>query len=201
MTVSVRTSTLRQAASVNLRLDCESDIVRGLVLPEAQDSPTRILERTPRLAIPLNGCVQLGTPELGIRSGLGPVFRARVPEAPVDEHRDSSGTEHEVSRATQVPHGPGIDSIAQSKPMDGRSHCQLRSGIPTAIRHHRPTRSLRGRPRARTFRHDGVHRVRVRPPQPSASETVRPSSLSSNIRSSPSRPLRATPIAPPGVQQ
>src|ERR1700691_4442196 len=70
--------------------------VQGLVLPEPDHGPARRAERGVGGPVALHIAAQLRFPVPGIGRWLAAVLRAAVPEAPVDEHRDPLGCEHDV---------------------------------------------------------------------------------------------------------
>ena len=86
-------------------------LVRGLVLPDAQDRPSKRFERAVIPALTFHIPLKLGVPEFLIGRGSGAMVRAAVPEATVDEHGWTRPRERDVG-AWRRSAGPDAISIA-----------------------------------------------------------------------------------------
>lgn len=108
-------------------LDRRSRFARILVLPDPDHEPARRGE--PAVAVAAGDATELQTPPLGVGLGQMGVFRAGVPEAPVDEHRDPRAAQQDVGTPTAITarHGP-VDDEPHTAPVQSTTQCQFRSG-------------------------------------------------------------------------
>lgn len=112
-----------------------------LVLPESEHEPACVEERGVGFAVAHNVSLELRSPVAGVRLRCRRVFRAAVPEAPVDEDCDAPSGEHDVGTSTSAEWSV-VDPVAQPGGVEQSAHCELRRGIPPAVRHHGAPRSL-----------------------------------------------------------
>ncbi len=117
-----------------------------VVLPEAEDRPSRFPQGSVRVPVPRDIGGDLLGPERLVRRGRRVVLRAAVPEAPVDEDRDPWPAENQVGRAPQARQRPRIHAVSQAESMDRRAQPELRSRIPAPVRLHGPANPGRRRP-------------------------------------------------------
>lgn len=70
------------------------------MLSNPNRQPSRLLEATVGISVAATISLDLVTPEFSVPLQPCAVYRAPVPEAPVDEHRYLRGAEDEISVAT-----------------------------------------------------------------------------------------------------
>lgn len=106
------------------------------MLPESQHHPTGVIQSRSRLSVTALVALQLRQPIVRIRLRHHEVFRASVPEAPIDEHRDPATREHNVCRSSKCRFGTEVCSVPQSARVQERPHGPLRDRILRAVRDH-----------------------------------------------------------------
>src|SRR5688572_28127399 len=84
------------------------------MLPDAYRKPTVSGEFHVSLTIAASIGLDLGLPQVSVRLGPRRVFLATVPEAPVNEHRNSRAEEHDVRLPSQRRNGPDVDTEAEA---------------------------------------------------------------------------------------
>lgn len=99
---------------------------RVLMLPDPQHRPTKIAQLPALPGVPLDIRLELVLPPLAVVAGRGSVLGAPVPEAAIDEHRQSSPREAHVRSAGQRQVRPEAQATAEQLPPQGH----LRSGVP-----------------------------------------------------------------------
>jgi len=128
-----------------------------LVLPGAQDSPSRLDKPTISVAIPGAIGLDLRPPPVRVCLGPGDVIRASVPEAAVDVDGDSPSREDDVCAAPEARNRSAVDTEAKPAPVKLGPHRELRGGVALARRLHPAQRIRRGcRRNARP-----AHRTRI----------------------------------------
>ena len=91
-----------------------------------------MLEAFDGVQIPATVLGDLGSPERGVRLRAGPVHRAAVPEAAVDEHGHSLAREQEIGAAATIEGQGMVDAIAKAAPMDQAPHGEFAGGVASA---------------------------------------------------------------------
>jgi len=104
-------------------------LVRIVVFPEPEDLPTGGYQPCICIAVPRDVRRQLPSPPRGVHLGVGCVDRAPMPEAAVDEHRDTRRDEREVGAAAGARKRP-IHPIAKPEAMHCGPECQLAGCVP-----------------------------------------------------------------------
>ena len=121
--------------------------LRGVfVLPHPYGRPPGLLQAGVGVSIALPGRGDLSRPELCVGDGDRVVFRAPMPEAPVEEHRDPHPGKDKVGCSTQLFDGPNRDPVAQAKGVHSGAQSDLRFRVPTLVRLHARADASRGRP-------------------------------------------------------
>src|SRR4051812_28069718 len=77
-------------------LDPVGGVLDGFVFPDPQDQPSVPFKLDVRATIAVDVCGELAFPERAIALRENAVVRARMPEAAVDEDRDTLGGEEDV---------------------------------------------------------------------------------------------------------
>lgn len=93
--------------------DGKCDIVGILVFPGANYRPTGGRQAPVSIAVARDVAGDLRRPVVGVRPGLGPMLRAAVPVAAIDEDRDPRASEHEVRAPVQPRKGSRVDDVPQ----------------------------------------------------------------------------------------
>lgn len=104
-----------------------------LVFPSPQYCPARRGEQAVSVGVPGLVSGQLVRPERGVCGGAAPVLRASMPEAAVDEHRDSCGSEDDVRTAAQSGQWGPINPVPQPRCMQEAADRQLGGRIAGAL--------------------------------------------------------------------
>jgi hypothetical protein len=71
------------------------------MLPDADDLPSCLGKGIIVVAVASDVAIELLGPVIGVRARRGPVLRAPMPEAPVNEHRDPLPGEYDVGSAAE----------------------------------------------------------------------------------------------------
>src|SRR5215204_6117397 len=121
-----------------------SSLGRILVLPDPDGGPPCLLETPVGVGVAALVRLYLVTPEVCIPLRPGTVYRAPMPEAPVDEYSHTSAAEDDISPAAHAPNGALVDAVAQSKPMEFRTQRDLRCRVPPPSGSHAACHLLRG---------------------------------------------------------
>jgi hypothetical protein len=120
------------------QLDGACSIRSHLVLPHADYVPASRSERGIVPAIPLDVSIQLDRPVRRVSARIGPVIRTSVPEAAVDEHRDSSCRKDHVGPAAQPGNRRRVLAEAKTATVQLRTQCYLRPGLAGSVALHDP---------------------------------------------------------------
>lgn len=107
-----------------------------LVLPGANDDPASGGELA--VGVPIAELIgdDLGHPETPIGTRGGPVERAAVPEATIDEHCDPLAGECDVGAATERRYHRSVDAEAETGTVKEPADGELRPGIAPALGFH-----------------------------------------------------------------
>src|ERR1700722_2815857 len=104
-------------ASVHDALDPSCCTGWVLVFPHPNDLPPGLSKPSISVTVTLPVPPELLFPPLGVRSWACPVLRARMPEAPIDHHRNSTGSEDDVGAPPQPRNRRSVDSVAEAQSM------------------------------------------------------------------------------------
>ena len=114
-------------------------LFKVLVLPEACDVPSRLLESF--IGVPVASLVSLDlcSPVGGVLLWPGPMDRATMPEAAVDEDRHTFPGENDIDLSANTGENASLHAVPESASMQRRSemHLRLRSSLPSGA-HPRP---------------------------------------------------------------
>lgn len=113
------------------------------MLPESEDRPPPCSENAVRSGIPVGIGLELRLPPLGVPLRNAQVFRARVPEATVYEHRDLSGLPSDVDSEFLVGERPEVDAIADAVCMQDSAYSHLAPGVSALLTPHVPSNDVR----------------------------------------------------------
>ena len=91
-----------KVVAVNGRNDSSQCVIERLVLPNSKDGPPRVFQSQRLSPISVTVPPDLCIPELTIRGGHLPMFRATVPKAAVDENSNTTTGEHDVGPDTNA---------------------------------------------------------------------------------------------------
>lgn len=95
--------------------------VFNIVFPKTQNIPAEVFQGSINFSVPFHVAGQFCCPELAVGSRRGPMLRAAMPEASINEHRCTLSMEHNVRFSRQL----SLYSIPQSSSPKGSSECQL----------------------------------------------------------------------------
>jgi hypothetical protein len=125
------------------------------MLPEAQDPPTACLQPVIDSAVTRDVCCQLRLPISLVRSGHSGVLRTGVPEAAVDEHRQTRSWEGKVDPdySATVWANREVNPIAQPHREESAAKPQFGLRVATSVPNHGPADGIRSWFRNRRF-HD-----------------------------------------------
>jgi hypothetical protein len=116
--------------------DAVRRFVHLLVLPDADDIPTRLAKELVDLAIALAVPAHLLSPVASVGDCDGVVLRATVPKAAVDEYGDLRAGEQQVRGVAQIWKGPGGDAVPQAEAVHCGAESELGSSVAGAVRLH-----------------------------------------------------------------
>lgn len=102
------------------------------MLPDPDDRPARLGESLVGVAVAPSVRLDLLTPELRVVGRPCGVFRAPVPEAPVDHDDDSGPGEDEVGSSANPRKNLAINAIAEAAPVQIPAQLELGLGIARA---------------------------------------------------------------------
>lgn len=135
-------------------LHARSGLPHILVLPDPNDEPSALSQRRVGPSVPRHVRLELRLPISPVRARVESVFRASVPEAPIDKDGHSRPCEDKVRSREHVP-GPDrdVDPVAQSPAVQLTPQPKFGGRVSTAISQHRAAGSWAGRVRVRRRRH------------------------------------------------
>ena len=113
-------------------------LLRGNVLPDAENPPPLGLGHGGRLRVALTILHQLRLPVVGVRDRDRPVLGAPVPEAPVDENGQAPPGEDDVRPAPLIAPRREIDAVPVAARVQEPADRHLGLGVPAPVRPHRP---------------------------------------------------------------
>jgi hypothetical protein len=105
-------------------------VLHVFVTPEAQDQPPSIRQRFIVAPIACDVRRDLGAPPFGVPLRLRGVQGTPVPEAAVDEDRDSQILEDDVWTHPRDPRDCRVNAVAEPASMEGAAKAHLVIGIP-----------------------------------------------------------------------
>ena len=115
-------------------LDLVGCVVCGDVLPEAHDRPPHCFERSGIPSIPRDILGELCCPIIRVGFWVGSVDRADMPEASINEYRDSRSRKDDVDPDWPVrSRNPSIDEEPPSPQMELGTQRTLRRSIPPPV--------------------------------------------------------------------
>jgi hypothetical protein len=100
-----------------------------LVLPNADDDPSKLSESDIRLLITLTVGPDLFSPPTGVRFGCNAMFSAPMPEASVYEDSHAGTREHNVDSPSREPSYWPIDTKTQTSLVQQRPDPHLGRGV------------------------------------------------------------------------
>lgn len=106
------------------------------MFPDANVEPSGFRQALPSVRVPLDVALDLRSPEFPIGPRNRLVLLAAVPEAPVNEDRDSRRAEHDVGGAPDRRQRPGVDPVSKSGRVKPTPQLQLDSRVATALPAH-----------------------------------------------------------------
>jgi len=118
------------------RHDPGDDEVGGLMLPDANHSPSSLDEQLVGVGVPLAIVSDLVGPERRVRLRDRVMFWTAVPEAAVDEHGDLRAREYEVRPSVQSRDRTVVDAISQARRMCGAPDSELGLSVAPSISLH-----------------------------------------------------------------
>lgn len=107
-----------------------------LMLPDAQHPPPRSTQPAIGVCIAQSIGLDLCPPIRGVGLWPGPMLGTPVPEAAIDEDRNTSAGEEDVCAPSKARQGLAIDPKPESATMQQRTDGQLRPGVTRAVRSH-----------------------------------------------------------------
>ena len=132
------------------------------MLPEPQHRPSLLFEAAVRVPVAIHVPAQLVHPPLPVRRRYRHVLWTRVPEAAIDEHRNLSSGEQQISTSACHSGQRGVDPVPESSAVRLPTQDHFGRGVPTARATH-----LFGNPLAgwdRTVHRFAPFRTRHEPP-------------------------------------
>jgi hypothetical protein len=123
------------------------------MLPEPEDDPSGVAESFCGFGVARNVFRELLGPVGRVRLGAGPMLRARMPVAAVDEDRDPPLREYDVRRPPQGRFRAVVDAVAKSGGVQKPTNGEFGSGVSGPV-------SLHDLPRGRAARPTLVRRHR-----------------------------------------
>ena len=111
-------------------------LLRGDVLPDAENPPPLGLGHGGRLRVALTILRQLRLPVVGVRDRDRPVLGAPVPEAPVDENGQAPPGEDDVRPAPLIAPRREIDAVPVAARVQKPADRHLGLGVPAPVRPH-----------------------------------------------------------------
>lgn len=112
-----------------------------LMLPDSEHSPTKGAQMCIRLTIPFDVPSEFVGPPRAVGCGRRIVLGTAVPEAPVDEHRNSGTSKQDVRTSTGQPGKRGVDAVPQTSAVElsPKEHFGLR--VTSSLMGHAPGRN------------------------------------------------------------
>jgi hypothetical protein len=108
-----------------------------LVLPHSHRAPPCAPEEVISLGVSLSVPADFFRPVLRIGGRLSRMVGTPVPEAPVNEDRDTGGTKHEVGGASEISQRTRSHPVPQTESVHGVANRQLWPSVPAPVREHR----------------------------------------------------------------
>ena len=99
------------------------------MLPDPTDSPTGGPQLVVVETITLHVAIEFCRPPGPVRRWSRRMLRTPVPEAAVNEHRQTYGAEDDVSLTSEPYYWSAVLSEAEAGPVQGRSNPQLKGGV------------------------------------------------------------------------
>lgn len=112
-------------------------LIRWEVFPDPQRDEPVLDELTIGVTVPIAVPSHLVEPEVGSSLRGDEVFRAAVPEAPVDEDIEANAAEHDVGSTTAVEGQRHVHPVAQSGPVEKSANCELGASVRASVTLHR----------------------------------------------------------------
>ena len=110
---------------------CSVDV---LVLPDADDGPANLSKTLVGVAIPLTIGLNFFAPEGGVALRLRCMLGTSVPEAAIDEHSNTGGSENDVDAPAAVRKDGSVDAEPESTRMERAAKFELSARITSANR-------------------------------------------------------------------
>lgn len=123
-------------ASADQHSDTLSRLDRVLVLPDANDGPTRLAEDPIGIRVPAPVALDLVPPPGGVCLRPGGMQRTTVPETPVDHDGDAGGSEDHVGQTAEGRDRTSMHSVAKAEGVQFLSKEQLGLSVPRALSAH-----------------------------------------------------------------
>lgn len=120
------------------------------MLPDPEHPPPLLRGHPIGFLVPLLVPLELRYPVVRVSGRDRPMLGAAMPEATVDEDRQTGADEDDVRSASLVRPRREVDTVAKPIREQDPSHGQLRAGVLAPVRPHRFGNAITGRPRAAT---------------------------------------------------